>query len=109
MTTMRSHSAATSCMMWLENSTQRPSRLQLSQEIAQAARGHDVEAVGRLVEHDVARIVHQRARDRGLDALALREALGAAIGDVAHLQRLDQRIGARCAIVTSSSPCSCAK
>src|SRR6185369_10131640 len=26
-TTMRSHSAATSCMMWLENNTQRPSRL----------------------------------------------------------------------------------
>src|SRR5581483_1299110 len=28
-TTMRSHSAATSCMMWLENSTQRPSAFML--------------------------------------------------------------------------------
>ena len=63
---------------------------QVAHEGAQAARGHHVEAVGGFVEDHVFRIVHQRARDRGLDALALREPLGAAVEDVAHLQRIHQ-------------------
>ena len=54
MITMRSHSAATSCMMWLEKITQRPSPRSSLQEPAQSARGHHVEAVGGLVEDHVA-------------------------------------------------------
>ena len=48
---------------------------QLAQRLAQAANGLHVEAVGRLVEDDVRRVVNQRARERRLHALALAEAL----------------------------------
>ena len=41
----------------------------------QRPRRHDVEPVGRLVEHDVARLVHERAGDRGVRALPLRDSL----------------------------------
>jgi hypothetical protein len=76
---------------------------QAAQEFAQAAGGHHVEAVGRLVEDDVLRVVHQGARDRGLGALALREALGLAVEDLVHVQR---RASARCARdLASSMPC----
>ena len=54
-------------------------------------------------------IVHERARDRGLDALALREAFGAPVGDVGHVERGDQRVGAARGRVAASRPCSRAK
>ena len=47
-----SHSAATSCMTWLENSTQRPAA-RSRRIVAQHAHGVHVEPVGRLVEDDV--------------------------------------------------------
>ena len=81
MTTIESQSAETSCMTWLENSTQRPSRLQPPHDRAHGARAHHVEAVGRLVEQHVLRVVHQRAGERHLGALAVREARRAPIGD----------------------------
>jgi hypothetical protein len=59
-------------------------------------RGHHVEAVGGLVQDHVARVVHQGARDRGLGALALREAFALPVQHVLHVERLDQRLaGAR--------------
>ena len=68
---------------------------QPAQRVAQRARGQHVEAVGRLVEHDVRRVVHQRARQRGLHALALAEAVGAAVEQRLHVEQLRQRLGAR--------------
>ncbi len=38
--------------------------------------------------------VDQRAGDRGLDALALREAFGAAVDELAHFERGDRGVGA---------------
>ena len=52
---------------------------QAPDHVAQAARGHHVEPVGGLVEDHVGRVVHERARDRDLHALALREAVGAPV------------------------------
>ena len=75
-----------------------PGIAQLAQQRAQRAHRHDVQAVGGLVEDEVARVVHQRARQRGLQALALREALGTPVGELLHLQQLDavrRRAGAR--------------
>ena len=51
---------------------------QLRQQLAQAAHRHDVEPVGGFVEQQVLRPMHQRARQRGLELLALRKALRAA-------------------------------
>ena len=44
------------------------------------------------------RPVHQRTRQRGLELLALREALGQPIRERLHLQQLDELGGARLAI-----------
>ncbi len=64
---------------------QAPARAaQRAKLVAQRAHAHDVEAVGRLVEQDRRRIVHERARDRDLHALALRESLRAPIGERAR-------------------------
>ena len=60
--------------------------------LADAARAHDVESVGRLVEDDVLRRVHQRAGDGHLAALAVAEAGGAAVLDPAHVERDDQLV-----------------
>ena len=82
--TMRSHSAATSCITCELNSRHLPLARKRAQQLAQRADAHDVEPVGGLVEQDRLRVVDQRARDRDLHPLALREALRAAIGDVAR-------------------------
>ena len=65
------------------------------QRLAQRARGQHVEAIGRLVEHEVRRVVNDRARQRRLHALALREAFGAAVEQRLHLQHLGQQFRAR--------------
>ncbi len=69
---------------------------QLPQETAHGARGHHVQAVGGFVQDDVARVMHDGARDGGLGALALREAFGLAVEDVFHFQRLRQGLHALC-------------
>jgi hypothetical protein len=67
-------------MMWVEKTMHLPCLVaQAAQRVAQRARGQHVQAVGGLVQDDVRRVVHQRARQRGLHALALAEALGAAV------------------------------
>jgi hypothetical protein len=72
-----------------------PLRPQLAQPIAQVPRGHDVEAVRRLVEQEMLRVVNQRARERDLGLLALRESFGFAARDRAELEPFDQRVDAR--------------
>ncbi len=72
-----------------------PGAAQLLDQRAQGARRHHVEPVRRLVEQQVLRRVHQRARERDLDALALREALRAAVGDRAEVELGDERLDAR--------------
>ena len=54
---------------------------QPADDVAHRARAHHVEAVGRLVEQHVLRIVDERARQRDLGPLAVRKALRAAVGD----------------------------
>ncbi len=62
---------------------------QLQNQSAQRARRHDVEAVRRLVEQHVLRVVHERAGERDLGALTLRKALGATVGKVLDLKQLE--------------------
>ena len=109
MITTRSQSAATSCMTCEENKTQRPCAFKVQQHLAQIADRHHVEPVGRLVEHDIAGVVHQRARQRHLDALALRESLGAAFDEAFHAERSGR--ARRCATPEASPamPCSVPK
>ena len=95
MITRSSTSASTSCITWLDSSTQRPCAAQLAQPVAQVPRRHHVEAVRRLVEQEMLRVVDERARERDLRALALREALRLAVRDRAELEPLDQRVDAR--------------
>ena len=95
MTMMVSQSAETSCMTWLENTTVPPFATQPADDLAHRARAHHVQAVGRLVEQHVARVVHQGARQRHLGPLAVREAGRAPIGDAGHVQQLQQFVGAR--------------
>ena len=91
---MVSQSAETSCITWLENSTVWPSLFEAADDLAHRARAHHVEAVGRLVEQHVLRVVDDGAGQRGLGALAVREAGDAAIGDRRHVEHLQQVIGA---------------
>ena len=69
------------------------------------ARGQHVEAVGRLVEHDVGRVVHQRARQRGLHALALAEAFGAAVEQRRSCRACAPGPAARASAASRSMPC----
>ncbi len=71
-----------------------PGLAQRSEQAAQGAHRHDIQPVGGLVQHQVARPVHERAGERGLDALPLREALGAAVGEFLHLQEPHELGGA---------------
>ena len=68
---------------------------QPAQRLAQRTRGQHVEAIGRLVEDQVRRVVNDRARQRRLHALALREAFGAAVEQRLHLEHVGQQFGAR--------------
>ena len=63
-------------------------------ELTDGAGGGDVEAVGRLVEQYVVRAVDQGAGQGHLHGLALGETLGAAIGDVAHVEHDHQLVDA---------------
>jgi hypothetical protein len=63
---------------------------QVEQQLAHSPGGDHVQSVGGLVQQNVRRLVHNRARQRGLHALAEREALGAPVGDGFHSQQLDQ-------------------
>ncbi len=74
---------------------QRPCDFRFAQNLAQVANRHDIETVGRLIQHEVRRIVDERARHRDLDALSLREPLGAAIHEAFHAERAAQLRGAR--------------
>jgi hypothetical protein len=67
---------------------------QPAQRLSQGAGGQHVQPVGGLVQHDVGGVVHEGAGQRRLHALALAEALGAAVQDGLHLQQLRQFIGA---------------
>jgi hypothetical protein len=58
------------------------------------SRRHHVEAIGRLVEQHVLRVVNERARERDFRTLALRVALCLAVGDRAELESRDQLVGA---------------
>ena len=69
-------------------------RAQPAQALAQRARGEHVEAVRRLVQDDVRRVVDKRPRQRGLHAFALAEALGAALQERRHVEHLRQGLGA---------------
>jgi hypothetical protein len=79
---------------------------QPAQGVAQRARGQHVQAVGRLVEDDVGRVVHQRARQRRLHALALAEAVGAPVQQRPHVQHLGQKFRRGPRRRPSSCPCS---
>ncbi len=68
---------------------------QFAQQVAQRADAHDVETVGGLVEQDRLRVVDERARDRHLHPLALREALRAAIGDGRDAERANELVDPR--------------
>ena len=63
---------------------------QVPQQGAHRPDGHHVEAVGGLVQQHVGRVVHQRAGDADLHPLALREAGGAAVGDLVEPEAIDQ-------------------
>src|SRR5438105_9702860 len=54
---------------------------QAAQKIAQTPDAHDIESVGRLVEQNRRRIVHQRTCNGDLHPLPLRKAVGAAVGE----------------------------
>ena len=94
-TTMWSQRAPTSCMMWLEKSTATPS----SRSRRMKSRIARVEGTSRPLvgssSKNVSGAVHEGARDRDLDALAGREALGAAVGDVLHVEELYELVDAR--------------
>ena len=72
-TMTRSQSAATSGMTWLDTRTAQPAAASRVISRADLARAHHVEAVGRFVEHEVGRFVHQRARQRETPAFTHRQ------------------------------------
>ena len=69
-------------------------RTQAANQLAHAAGGHDVEAVGRLIEQHRLRVVDQRARDGDLHAFALGIALRRAVCKVAQTEFLYECFGA---------------
>jgi hypothetical protein len=68
---------------------------QRAQDVAQRPGGHHVQPVGGFVEHDVGRVVHQRACERRLHPLALAEAVGAAVEQRLHVEQAAERLAAR--------------
>ena len=62
--------------------------------VAHGARAHHVEAVRGLVEQDVLGVVHERTRQRHLGPLAVREAGGAAVRDVLHVEQREDLVDA---------------
>ncbi len=92
---------------------QRPCAFKCQQHVAQAADRHHVEPVGRFIEHDIAGVVNQRARQRHLDALSLREALGAPFDEsfpcrgrrASSAVRDRRRVARRCRAASRNSGC----
>jgi hypothetical protein len=70
-------------------------RPQIAQQRAQRADAHDVEAVRGLVEQDRLRIVDERAGDRDLHALPLREPLRAPVGNGRDAECLHELVDPR--------------
>ena len=66
---------------------------QAPHRLAQAPRRHHVQPVGGLVEDHVGRVVHQRAGDGDLHALALGKAVGAAVEERPELEEPGQARG----------------
>ena len=93
--TIESQSAVTSCITCELKSRHLPLAPQVAQEGAQRANAHDVETVGGLVQQDRLRVVDERARNGDLHPLALRKALGAAVGDVGDAERPDELVDPR--------------
>ena len=91
---MVSHSFSASLITWVEKSTVLPCSRHSRMNPMMAARGHDVEAAGRLVEDHDRRIVHQRARDGDFLLHAGRELVAAAMTEFVHLQALEERVDA---------------
>ena len=87
MTTTSSAVCATSASTWLETRIARPSAARRAQEVAQPADALRVQAVGRLVEHEHARVAEQRRRQAEPLAHAERVAAGAPVGRVARARR----------------------
>ena len=90
-TMIESHNAETSCITWLENSTQRPSarsRRMMSRTARVLITSSPL--VGSS-SRTLLRVMDQRARERHLGPLAMREALRPPIRDLAHVERLHQR------------------
>ena len=92
-TTIESQSADTSCMTWLENSTQRPSS-RSRRMIARTARVLITSRplVGSSSSTFCGSCTSARA-SADLGALAVREAGGAAIGDRVHVEQVEQFLG----------------
>ena len=54
----------------------------------------DVEAVGRFVEHEIARRMYERTRQCSFQFLTLRKTFGASIGAITEFEACDQFVGA---------------
>ena len=108
-TMTESQSADTSCITWLENSTQRPSprsRRMISRTARVLITSRPL--VGSSSRTFCGSWTSARAK-RDLGALAVREAGGAAIGDRGHVEQLEQLLRARCAGASPLMPCSSPK
>jgi hypothetical protein len=64
--------------------------LESSDDGAYGTRAHDVEAIGRLIEQDVLRVMHERASEAHFGALAVGEARRPAICDRIHVEEIEQ-------------------
>ena len=62
------------------------------QEVAQRAHGEDVEPARGLVEHDVARLMDERARERNLHALAVTHPRRAAVAKLVETDRRERAV-----------------
>ena len=108
-TTMRSHSAATSCITCDENSRHLPCARSARNSSRKRAHAHDVEPVRRLVEQDRVGIVDQRAGDRDLHLLALRKARPSAARRVAAKPSVANSASIRASSAAPARPCSAPK
>ena len=66
----------------------------ITYKLAHGAAAHHVEAVGRLIEDQVAGRVHHGPGQRHLELLAARIALGRPVGELGHAETANQFLGA---------------
>ena len=64
-------------------------RPELPDQSAQGAGRHDVQAVTRFIEDDVARLVHKGARQSDFCSLPLRKAFRSPVGEISYIELLD--------------------